>query len=84
MLEELDGWIRRRLRCFLLKQWKPGRGRRRALQRLGVLDPHSGSRKGPWRLSKTQAVHAGLDKTWFDTLGLFNLTAQWRLRSQAV
>jgi len=86
VLEELDGWIRRRLRCFLLKQWKPGRGRRRALQRLGVLDAHmiSGSRKGPWRLSKTQAVHAGLDKTWFDNLGLFNLTAQWRLRSQAV
>jgi group II intron reverse transcriptase/maturase len=86
VLEELDGWIRRRLRCFLLKQWRPGRGRRRALERLGVLDAFmiSGSRKGPWRLSKTQAVHAGLDQIWFDTLGLFNLTAQWRLKSQAV
>jgi RNA-directed DNA polymerase len=86
MLEELDGWIRRRLRCFLLKQWKPGRGRRRALCRLGVPDAHaiSGSRKGPWRLSCTRAVHMGLDKTYFQTLGLFNLSAQWRLRSQTV
>ena len=86
VLEELDGWIRRRLRCYLLKQWKPGRGRRKALQRLGVPDPWmiSGSRKGPWRLSKTKAVHLGLDQTYFDQLGLFNLSAQWRAKSQPI
>lgn len=86
VLEELDGWIRRRLRCFLLKQWKPGRGRRKALQQLGISDPRSisGSRKGPWRLSKTQAVHRGLDNSYFQNLGLFNLSEQWRIKSQAV
>jgi group II intron reverse transcriptase/maturase len=86
VLEELDGWIRRRLRCYLLKQWKPGRGRRKALQRLNVPDPWmiSSSRKGPWRLSKTKAVHLGLDQTYFDQLGLFNLTAQWRAKSQPI
>jgi len=86
VLEELDGWIRRRLRCFLLKQWKPGRGRRKALQQLGISDPRSisGSRKGPWRLSKTQAVHMGLDNSYFQNLGLFNLSEQWRIKSQAV
>lgn len=86
VFEELDGWIRRRLRCFLLKQWKPGRGRRTALKRLGVPNAQmiSGSRKGPWRLSKTQAVHMGLDTAYFQKLGLFNLTKQWRLKSQAV
>ncbi len=30
VLEEIDGWIRRRIRRFMLKQWKTGRGRRRA------------------------------------------------------
>lgn len=86
VLEELDGWIRRRLRCFLLKQWKPGRGRRRALTRLGASDPWmiSGSRKGPWRLSKTKAVHTGLDASYFTKLGLFHLSEQWRRLSQAV
>lgn len=86
VLEELDGWIRRRLRCFLVKQWKPGRGRRTALNRLGAPNAQmiSGSRKGPWRLSKTQAVHMGLDTAYFQKLGLFNLTEQWRFKSQAV
>lgn len=86
VLEELDGWIRRRLRCFLLKQWKPGRGRRKALNRLGAPNAQmiSGSRKGPWRLSKSQAVHMGLDLAYFQKLGLFNLTECWRLKSQAV
>ena len=83
--EELDGWIRRRLRCFLLSQWKAGRGRRRALSRLGVRDAGniSWSRKGPWRLSKTQQTHQGLTAAYFRSLGLLNLTDQWRVLSQA-
>jgi RNA-directed DNA polymerase len=83
--EELDGWIRRRLRCYLLSQWKSGRGRRRALRRLGVRDAGniSWSRKGPWRLSKTEQTHQGLNVAYFRSLGLFNLTDQWREMSQA-
>jgi hypothetical protein len=86
VLEELDGWMRRRLRCFLLKQWKPGSGRRRVLTRLGAPDSWmiSGSRKGPWRLSKTKAVHMGLDASYFAKLGLFHLSERWRRQSQAV
>lgn len=85
VLEQLDGWLRRRLRCFLMKQWRPGQGRRRALRRLGVREAThiSGSRKGPWRLSKTQQTHAGLSVTFFTEQGLFNLTQRWRELSQA-
>src|SRR6185295_6679365 len=36
VLKELDGWIRRRLRCYLWKQWKKPRRRRQALMALGV------------------------------------------------
>lgn len=84
VLEELDGWIRRRIRCFMLKQWKPGRGRRRALKRLGVREAGhiSGSRKGPWRLSKTKQTHAGLSLKWFEEMGLFSLKQRWRELSQ--
>jgi group II intron reverse transcriptase/maturase len=85
VLEELDGWIRRRIRCFMLKQWKPGRGRRRALRRLGVREAShiSGSRKGPWRLSKTKQSHEGLNLKWFEDQGLFSLKQRWRELSQA-
>ena len=78
--EKLDSWIRRRLRCFLLSQWKPGRGRRRALHRLGVSETGniSWSRKGPWRLAKTHQTHQGLTTTYFRSLGLLSLTDQWR------
>ena len=36
ILEELDGWIRRRLRCLLWRQWKRPRTRQRKLQALGL------------------------------------------------
>ena len=85
VLVELDGWIRRRIRCFMLKQWKPGRGRRRALKRLGVREAGhiSGSRKGPWRLSKTKQTHEGLNLKWFEEKGLFSLKQRWRELSKA-
>lgn len=37
--KELDGWIRRRLRCYIYKQWKKPRKRAKELIKLGV---------GPW------------------------------------
>lgn len=85
VLEELDGWTRRRIRCFMLKQWKAGRGRGRALRRLGVREAShiSGSRKGPWRLSQTKQTHAGLNLKWFEEQGLFSLKQRWRELSQA-
>ena len=35
-LEELDGWVRRRLRCLLWRQWKRPRTRGRETVRLGL------------------------------------------------
>ena len=78
--EELDSWIRRKVRCFLVKQWKPGRGRRRAIERLGVSDGWklSMSRKGPWRLSRGQVISAALPIAYLETNGLVSLTTEWR------
>lgn len=36
VLEELDGWLRRRLRCLLWRQWKKPRTRARKLRALGL------------------------------------------------
>ena len=86
ILEQLDGWIRRKLRCFLLKQWKPGRGTQRALQRLGVGNAGilAKSRKGPWRLSRTQHVSYGATNQYLATQGLLNLTRQWRILAEKI
>ena len=55
VFEELDGWIRRRLRLCLWKQWKRVRTRYRELRALGlpeqVVHEFANARKGPWRMA---------------------------------
>ena len=78
ILKELDGWIRRRLRCYLWKQWKKPRRRRQALMTLGV-EPKlarriGASSKGPW----TMSGYLGdiLTPRYFDSLHLVRLAAK--------
>ena len=87
----LDGWIRRRVRMYLWKQWRLPRTRIRGLKRLGVDDflsrTHGASRKGYWRLSKTLGGHIGMTKQWLRDQGLVFLRYLWgdlaRLRRTA-
>ncbi len=74
VLEDLDQWIRRRLRSMIWKQWKRGPRRYAQLRRRGVgLDlavrtvrsPH-----GPWRLAKSPALSVAFPLAYFDSLGL--------------
>lgn len=75
VLKELDGWIRRRLRCYLWKQWKKPRRRREALMALGVTPELArrigASSKGPWTISG----YLGdiLTPAYFDSLQLRRL-----------
>ncbi len=72
VFKELDSWLRRRLRCYLWKQW--GRGRYRELIRRGVSrDLAWNTRKsahGPWRLSRSPALAFALPGGYFDALGV--------------
>jgi RNA-directed DNA polymerase len=76
-LKDLDGWIRRKLRCYRLKQRKRTWSIAKYLMELGVSEHSSWitakSDKGWWRLSSTPALHQALNKAWFDKLGLVNL-----------
>lgn len=78
-MRELEGWMRRRLRCFLWKQWKRGRVRFKELTTRGVGKQLSaktaGSAHGPWRLSNSPALAIALNNDYFRTLGLPSLTA---------
>jgi RNA-directed DNA polymerase len=70
--KELDSWVRRRLRCYVWKQW--GRRRYRELRKRGVSqDLAWNTRKsahGPWRLSRSPALAIALPGHAFDRLGV--------------
>jgi len=76
-LQRLDAWIRRRLRCFRLKQRKGGRSITEFLRRLGI-PPYEAARigssgKGWWRLANSPPVKKALSNEWFSTQGLVSL-----------
>jgi len=55
IFKNLEGWMRRRLRMCLWKQWKRVRTRYRELRALGlpewVVHEFANARKGPWRMA---------------------------------
>ena len=73
--KELDSWVRRRLRCYVWKQW--GRRRYRELRKRGVSQDLAWntckSAHGPWRLSRSPALAIALPGRYFDRLGLSRL-----------
>ncbi len=78
VLEKLDGWLHRRLRCALWKQWKRGFTRYRELRQRGVSDAMAaqtvGSVHGPWRLAQSPVLTLALPKAYFYSLGIPPLT----------
>jgi len=71
-LRDIDKWIRRKLRCYIWKQW--GRAGYRNLRKRGVSVREawntSKSAHGPWRLSKTPALALALPVRYFSSMGL--------------
>lgn len=80
VLELLDSWIRRRLRCVYWRRWKRGKRRFAQLRKLGVGKDLSaqtaGSVHGPWRISRSPALSFAFPNAHFNTLGLVLLTKQ--------
>jgi len=85
VLEELDQWLRRRLRCLLWRQWKRPATRRRRLIALG-LDPErawksSVNGRGPWWNAGASHLNQALPTSSFTHMGLVSLLAtQQRLQ----
>jgi RNA-directed DNA polymerase len=72
VFQGLDSWVRRRLRCYLWKQW--GRAGYRRLVERGVTRDlawnTAKSAHGPWRISRSPALSFALPKKYFVGLGL--------------
>ena len=78
--EELDQWIRRRLRQIVWKRWKRGTTRYRELVKLGV--PKSRAAlgavgKSPWHMAKSPVVNEALSNTYWRNLGLKSLKGRY-------
>ncbi len=76
-LRGLDGWIRRKLRCYRLKQRKRNYPIATFLIESGVNSRvawnTAKSGKGWWRLSATPALQQAMSIAWFKERGLINL-----------
>jgi RNA-directed DNA polymerase len=77
-LRNLDGWIRRRIRCTLWKQLRTGTTRYKRLRALGVSHNPAmlgaGSHRGPWRMAV--ALQGALSTDRLSTMGLFQLAKE--------
>jgi RNA-directed DNA polymerase len=77
VLRDLDGWLRRKLRCVKLKRCKHVRTMVRFLIGNGVTRGNAlklaSSGKGWWRKTDSQQAKRAMPNAWFDALGLVRL-----------
>ena len=77
VLRDLDSWIRRRLRCFIWKQWKTFRRRRRGLMERGIAEAPASQTaarsRGCWSTSRVPPLRRAFPNAYFNSLGLFRL-----------
>ncbi|MHC8331029.1 group II intron reverse transcriptase/maturase [Pseudomonas sp. LB3P25] len=76
-LEEIDGWVRRKLRCVVWRQWKRPSTRARNLMRLGLSEARACKSafngRGPWWSSGASHMNQALPKKLWDQLGLVSI-----------
>lgn len=77
VFEELDSWIRRKLRCIKWRQWKRNFTRAKNLMKLGLGEEQawksSTNGRGPWWNSGASHMNLAFPKKYFDKLGLVSL-----------
>jgi RNA-directed DNA polymerase len=81
ILDELDGWLRRKLRKILWKQWKRPKTRAKMLMQRGLSEEtawkSATNGRGPWWNAGAAHMHKAVPKSYFDKLGLVSLMAQY-------
>lgn len=86
IFEELDGWIRRKLRTILWRQWKRSWTRARQLMQRGIDKVRAWTSAtnghGPWWNAGASHMNEAFRKTFFDQLGLKSLLEMHRSLGQ--
>jgi RNA-directed DNA polymerase len=82
-LKQLDSWLRRKVRCYRLKQRKRAKPIADFLMDQGVPEWRSWilalSGKGWWRMSGSPQANEAMSIQWFQEVGLINLTSRYLL-----
>jgi RNA-directed DNA polymerase len=77
VLEELDGWIRHKLRTLLWRHWKRNHTRAQHLMRAGLRHERAWQSatngRGPWWNGGSSHMNEAFPKSWFDRMGLISL-----------
>ena len=85
IFEEMDSWIRRKLRGLIWRQWKRPRARAKGLRQRGLQDlrawESATNGRGPWWNAGASHMNAAFPKSYFDRCGLLSLL-EHRLRFQ--
>ena len=80
-MQQLDQWVRRKLRCYRLKQCKRAAGIARFLMERGINPDQAwtlgGSGKGWWRISLSPQAHRAMGKEWFREIKHTGFAAQY-------
>jgi RNA-directed DNA polymerase len=80
--EELEQWVRRKLRQMLWRQWKRSRTRAHRLMQRGLSRERAwksaGNGRGSWWNSGASHMNEAFPKRYFDQLGLLSLLNQKR------
>ena len=81
--KQLDAWLRRKVRCYRLKQRKRAKPIADFLMDQGVPEWRSWmlalSGKGWWRMSGSPQANEAMSIQWFQMVGLINLTSRYLL-----
>ena len=76
-----DGWMRRKIRTIIWKEWKRPKTRIRELEKRGIgrktARQYGTSPKGYWRMAKTPAIHRALGDKVIRGLGYITFTEQF-------
>jgi RNA-directed DNA polymerase len=82
VFEELDQWLRRKLRMLLWRQWKRSKTRLRELLRRGLdqerAKASAGNGRGPWWNAGASHMNHAVPTSWFRKLGLLSLLDEQR------
>lgn len=82
----LDGWIRRKIRGILWRQWKKPRTRCKKLIEFGLKEQSARSwaysSKGPWRMARTYGMQRAISNKVIESMGYIPMMTLVCARSQ--
>jgi len=81
---QIQQWLNHRLRQMIWKRWKKPRTRYQMLRKFGINHDDamklSNSRKGYWRLSRSEILHRAITKERLTKWGLKDMSQLYELR----